>query len=221
MRGKHEAPRRTSPITIAGTLLLGATVTLMLAAQGGGASADVKPDEPTPQVVISKTETTPQTAAVQIIVDVRSADPIERIEYVQEPAEAPAEPEPPEVDHDDWERLTCAIYREAGGNAACDLCRHRVDDVILNRVEDERFPDTIEAVLTQKAQYGDMYWTGIVWPERAQYETEQAAVQRAYDTAYALLAGEHSDLYGAGYIWQAEFPQGTDGIYCCGTYFGR
>lgn len=30
------------------------------------------------------------------------------------------------------EMLACAIYQEAGGDACCDLCRHRVGDVILN-----------------------------------------------------------------------------------------
>lgn len=117
--------------------------------------------------------------------------------------------------------LACAIYCEAGGDACSDLCRYYVGDVILNRVNDPRFPDTIEGVLTQKSQYGRFYWTGIVWPERANYPGEAAAVARAYDTARALLSGERSELYGAGYIWQAEFTQGTDVIYLDGTYFGR
>ena len=117
--------------------------------------------------------------------------------------------------------LACVIYQEAGGNACSDLCRKYVGDVVLNRVNDGRFPDTIEGVLTQKRQYGRFYWTGIVWPERAKNPGEAKAVQRAYDTARDLLSGNHSELYGAGYVFQAEFKQGKDIIYLDGTYFGR
>lgn len=136
-------------------------------------------------------------------------------------AQTETEPPAPELDEAEVEMLACAIYCEAGGDACSDLCRYYVGDVMLNRVDDPRFPDTLEGVLTQKGQYGRFYWTGIVWPERAKYDGEQAAVARAYDTARALLSGEHSELYGAGYIFQAEFVQGTDVIYLDGTYFGR
>lgn len=130
------------------------------------------------------------------------------------------EPEP-EVDEAEVEMLACLIYQEAGGNACSDTCRAYIGDVALNRVLDPRFPDTLEGVLTQKRQYGRFYWTGIVWPARASKPEETAAVERAYDTARALLSGEHSELYGAGYIWQAEFKQGVDIIYLDGLYFGR
>lgn len=119
------------------------------------------------------------------------------------------------------EMLACGIYQEAGGDACSDLCRFMVGDVVLNRVADSRFPDTIEEVLTQRGQYGTFSKTGVVWPARASNPGEAAAVERAYDTARRLLSGEHSELYGAGYIWQAEFIQGKDVIEVDGTYFGR
>ena len=119
--------------------------------------------------------------------------------------------------------ILMVIYQEAGGDACCDLCRHRVGDVILNRMEDDRFPDTVEEVLTAYRQYGRFYWTGVVWPDRAVKPGEAHAVARAWETARDILSGEHSDLYGQGYIYQAEFEQGADVIYCedCGIYFGR
>lgn len=122
---------------------------------------------------------------------------------------------------DDLELLACVIYQEAGGDACSDLCRFMVGDVVLNRMVDDRFPDTIEAVLTQRGQYGTFSKTGVVWPSRASNPGEAAAVERAYDTARRLLSGEHSELYGAGYIWQAEFIQGADVIEVDGIYFGR
>jgi len=125
------------------------------------------------------------------------------------------------INEADVEMLACVIYQEAGADYIADNTRYMVGDVVLNRVNDPRFPETIEGVLLQKGQYGRFYWTGIVWPARAQQAVEAAAVQRAYDTARALLSGDHSELYGAGYIWQTEFKQGTDIIYADGIYFGR
>lgn len=125
-------------------------------------------------------------------------------------------------DPDELEELAIAIYQEGGGDAVCDECRYRIGDVILNRVSDKRFPDTIHGVLTQKAQYGRFHWAGVVWPSRASHTGEKNAVDRAYETAWNLLTDiHHSDLYGNGYIWQAEFKQGTDSVYHCGIYFGK
>lgn len=132
---------------------------------------------------------------------------------------APGEVLPPDPER--VEMLACMIYQEAGGDACSDLCRMRVGDVALTRELDPRFPDTLEEVLLQPGQYGTFSRTGIVWPERASKPEEAAAVQRAYDTAEQLLAGEHSDLWNLGYVWQAEFPQGTEVILDSGIYFGR
>ena len=122
------------------------------------------------------------------------------------------------------EQLAILIYREAGGDTCCDDCRIRVADVALNRVADERFPGTLEAVLTQKKQYGTMYWDGVTWPERAENPEEAGAVTRARETAEAVLSGTHSELYGNGYIFQSEFPNLGDDegrVTCCGIYFAK
>lgn len=135
---------------------------------------------------------------------------------------APEEPEIPEPDMVQVEQLAIAIYREAGGDAVCDNCRYRVGDVVLNRVADPRFPDTIEAVLTQRKQYGTMHWDGVTWPVRAHNQGEQHAVVRARETAYDLLSGNHSDLAGEGYIFQSEFPKlGHSATTCCGIYYAK
>lgn len=127
----------------------------------------------------------------------------------------------PEVSEYDAELLAMVIYQETGSDSICDDCRRRVADVVLNRVADDRFPDTIYDVLTQESQYGAYYWTGVVWPERANYSCEEHAVERARTIAFEVLSGEHSELYGNGYVWQAAFVQGTEGFWCCGTYFGK
>ena len=124
-------------------------------------------------------------------------------------------------DKGDWERLAIVIYQEAGSDWISDETRRMVADVVLNRVADERFPDTIEGVLTQPWQYGRFCETGIVWPESAQYECNAHAVERARRIAEEVLCGQHSEIYGQGYIWQAEFSQGSEGFWQDGVYFGR
>lgn len=125
------------------------------------------------------------------------------------------------VNERDLELLACVIYCEAGSDSISDETRRMVGDVVLNRVNDSRFPDTIHAVLTQKAQYGRFYWTGVVYPPRASNASETNAVARARAIAKELLEGKHSALYGGGYIWQAEFKQGTGCIESDGIWFGK
>lgn len=118
--------------------------------------------------------------------------------------------------------MAAVIYQEVGSDYICDECRYRVGDVVLNRVADSRFPNTIRGVLEAKNQYGKFYRTGVKFPERANNPNEKHAVERAYETARALLANErHSELYEKGYVWQAGFIQGKDSVYCCNHYFGR
>lgn len=119
----------------------------------------------------------------------------------------------------DLEMLALVIYQEAGSDACTDETRMMVGNVVLNRVADDRFPDTIEGVLLQERQYGRLHWTGLVWPERASYPSEAHAVERAYYCAERLLNGER--VFSDDVIWQAEFSQGSeivahqDGFYFC------
>ena len=124
---------------------------------------------------------------------------------------------------EDAEYLACVIYQEAGGDGCCDMCRRRVADIVLNRVKDARFAgDTVEAILSEgnPPQWGLYSVTGIVWPEKASYPEEAAAVERARRIAIEVLEGNHSDLT-EDYIWCAAFPQGQDVIECDGIYFGK
>lgn len=128
------------------------------------------------------------------------------------------------VDEHDVELLACVIYQEAGGDTCCDMCRRRVADVVLNRVNDPRFKGTtIEEILIDgdpAPQWGLYSVTGVVWPDKASLPEEQHAVERAYRIAREVLEGQHSDLTSE-YIWCAEFSQGTDVIECDGIYFGK
>lgn len=127
-----------------------------------------------------------------------------------------------EPDPDDLEYLAIVIFCEAGADAQCDETRYMVGDIVLNRVADSRYPDTIEEVLLEKRQFGRFYWTGIIWPERASYAGNAHAVDRAREIAYNLLTDQrHSDLYGRGYIYQDNRVQGVDNVWSDGICFGR
>lgn len=176
-----------------------------------------------PEVTTGVTESIPETTVeTTIIPETEETTPIETVETLPEPTE-PTETivYSDDIDPSDLEYLAIVIFQEAGGDAYCDECRRRVADVVLNRVDSPRYPNNIHDVLTQPYQYGRLHWTGVVWPARAYHETEGESVERAYRIAEEVLSGVHSELYGKGYIYQAEFVQGKDNIYCCGHYFGR
>lgn len=143
-------------------------------------------------------------------------------------AKAAPAPEPIEVTEqapvksytdEELELLALVIYQEAGGDACSDDTRLKVGTVVMNRVADHRFPDTIREVVLQRGQYGRLYWTGIEWPERANNEAEAHAVARAYDCAEQVLQGHRA--LPSDTVYQAEFEQGDevvahqDGFYFC------
>lgn len=122
---------------------------------------------------------------------------------------------------EDLETLALVTYQEAGADACSDDTRQMVGEVFLNRVADDRYPDTYQEVATQHRQYGRLHWTGLLWPERASQEAEAHAVQRAYETAEALMTGAVERLLPEDVIFQSEHIQGdeivaeADGFYFC------
>ena len=127
--------------------------------------------------------------------------------------------EEPAYTDEQLEILAIIIYQEAGGDNYSDDTRRKVGSVFLNRIKSPLFSDDFEEVATARKQYGELYWTGIKWPNRASKEQEAHTVQRAYDIAEELLTG--GSILPDNVIYQAEFTQGDgiyryqDGIYFC------
>lgn len=99
---------------------------------------------------------------------------------------------------DDLDTLSRIISAEAGNCGYWMMVS--VGSVVLNRVSDERFPDTIDGVVFQEGQYAPT-WDGAFWNE---------PTDGAVEVAEMLL--EEGSQIDTSVVWQAEFPQGV-GVY--------
>lgn len=175
--------------------------------------------EPTAEAVEEPTTLTTVAETTQETTEVTEEPTIVTEPSTPPETEPTVETEPPYT-AEELEMLALVIYQEAGGDACSDETRLMVGTVVMNRVADNRYPNTIYGVLTQRAQYGLLHWTGLVWPERAKYETEAHAVAKAYACAERILLGDR--LLPEDVIFQAEFEQGTETVaYSDGMYFCR
>lgn len=113
------------------------------------------------------------------------------------PIETETETEVP-VDPDDLYNLSHIISAEAG-NCSRDMMIS-VGSVVLNRVADDRFPDTIEEVIFQEGQYSPT-WNGAFYQE---------PTEGALEVAEELL--REGTKIDPSVVWQAEFRQGR-GVY--------
>ena len=114
---------------------------------------------------------------------------------------------------DDLFYLAAAVCREAGGSS--EEIQLLVANVVINRVNSSRYPNTIYGVLTQRMQYGTMWKYGISFPKWA----DQKVKDQCYSVARRILEGER--VCPTNVVFQAEFKQGSgvykefDGFYFC------
>lgn len=127
----------------------------------------------------------------------------------------------PNYTEDELFCMAAAIYNEAGGDACSDDTRRLVGYVILNRVNDSRYPDTIRGVLEEKNQYGRFYYTGIEFINRGETYWESYAQDRAYRIAAEVLNSRNNIPIPPTVVFQSEYEQGVaiykyqDGLYFC------
>ena len=170
------------------------------------------------QVSEPRGEPVETTVCVQPSHDVR--EPVENIVETVEKSLVYSDLSPDKTYTDEeLEILALIVYQEAGEDKVSDDTRRLVAQVFLNRVNDSRFPDSFYEVATAERQYGRLYWTGIVWPDRASSQAEAHAVERAYKVAQEVLESDEP-ICPEGVIFQAEFVQGDiyaeqDCMYFC------
>ena len=107
------------------------------------------------------------------------------------------EAEKPYTDEDLY--ILSHIISAEAGNCSEDMMLS-VGSVVLNRVQDDRFPDTIEEVVFQQGQYSPT-WNGAYYAE---------PTEAACEVAKTLL--EEGPTIDPSVVWQAECPQGQ-GVY--------
>ena len=98
-----------------------------------------------------------------------------------------------DYDTDLW-YLSRVIQTESG--FCTQEMQEAVGSVVLNRVADDRFPDSIESVITQPGQYSTASYLASVEP-----------TQEAINVAVDLL--ENGSKLPADIIYQANFSQGA------------
>lgn len=185
---------------------------------------------PTAATETTETEPTTETTAPETEPPVVTEPPTEpetepptepETEPATEPEEEPIETAPPyEYTEKELEYLALVIYQEAGGDIYSDDTRLMVGTVVMNRVADPRFPDTIFDVILQRGQYGRLHWTGPTWPSRRWDPLEAHAVERAYDIAERIMNGERA--LPKDVVYQSEYIQGTEiVVHQGGFYFCR
>ena len=171
---------------------------------------------------VSEPQTTSTETPVNVKHDYTAREPTENIVEVDTEEDDPVQIDPPPdktYTDEELDILALIVYQEAGGDNVSDDTRRLVAQVFLNRVNDSRFPDSFYEVATQERQYGRLYWTGVVWPDRASSQAEEHAVERAYKIAQEVLESDEP-ICPEGVIFQSEFVQGDiyaeqDGMYFC------
>lgn len=169
---------------------------------------------------VDVSQDTPEEESVYVQPTPIVREPVENIVETVEKSLVHSDPAPDKTYTDEeLGILALIVYQEAGGDKVSDGTRRLVAQVFLNRVNDSRFPDSFYEVATAERQYGRLYWTGIVWPDRASSQAEAHAVERAYKIAQEVLESDEP-ICPEGVIFQAEFVQGDiyaeqDGMYFC------
>lgn len=118
------------------------------------------------------------------------------------PAVSTVDEEPSEAEEalayteDELYLLSHLIYGEAGSDCISDEHQQLVGAVAMNRVADDRFPDTLYEVIYAKGQYACV--------KDGNFDLEPS--ERAIQNAIAVLNGEVE--CPADLVFQAEFEQG-------------
>lgn len=110
----------------------------------------------------------------------------------------------PEPNEYEVEMMSHLIYAEAGDQN--DECQLSAGAVVLNRVKNDKYPNTIEEVIFDEGQYA-CTWDG---------NFEKEPTQQARENAYWLLKNElcraPKEVIPINVIYQSSFEQGS-GVY--------
>lgn len=146
--------------------------------------------------------TEPLPEEVQLPVILGCLGPEDKIEVLTNKKE-------PVVDPAELDLLARLIQAEAGADWCTDELQRAVGSVVINRMGDRRYPDTMQEVIFQPGQYSTAKSGKI----------EKKATDRAKENAEYLLI--NGSTIPEDVIFQANFKQGKVYRELQGVYFGR
>lgn len=176
-------------------LLLVATVLTNMSFSGEAEMASAYELEDTYEAVVVNSVKPIQETDILESVSVKKAisvEPMVEKEVVVEPE--PEEPSATLATQEEIELIALCVMAEAEGE--CEYGQRLVIDVILNRVDDPHFPDTIYDVIYQKNQFSGMYGDRItrcyVKDELVQLVREELENRTDYDVVFFRTGHYHS-----------------------------
>lgn len=176
-------------------LLLVATVLTSMSFSGEAEMASAYEPEDTYEAVVVNSVKPIQETDILESVSVKKAisvEPMAETEVVVEPE--PEEPPATLATQEEIELIALCVMAEAEGE--CEYGQRLVIDVILNRVDDPHFPDTIYDVIYQKNQFAGMYGDRItrcyVKDELVQLVREELENRTDYDVVFFRTGHYHS-----------------------------
>ena len=125
--------------------------------------------------------------------------------YVQEKVEVKEQVIKNNINEDDLYWLSRIVMQEMGGNWVSDELQQMVASIVINRVNSNYFPNTIQEVIFQKGQYA-----------RADKLSKIEPTEKVIENCRYVL--ENGSILPSNVLFQAEFKQG-DGVYY--TYYDK
>lgn len=113
------------------------------------------------------------------------------------------------INEKELDLLARLIRAEAGSDWCTDELQRAVGSVVLNRMNDSRFPNTMYDVIYAEGQYSTT-WNG---------EIDKPYTERTYANAKYLL--EHGSTIPSDVVFQANFKQGKTYAEIQGVFFGK
>lgn len=152
-------------------------------------------------------EQTVMAEADRVLSDDKAGQTAAAIETTEKPTLAPTEqptpkptamptPKPATYSQADLDLLSRVVYAEAGSNWCSDEMQLLVANVVINRMRDSRFPNTLRGVVYQRGQY-ECVSSGMI---------KRTPNARAIKNAKRVLSGER--FCPEKVVYQSEFRQG-------------
>lgn len=116
------------------------------------------------------------------------------------------------LNKEEKELLCRTVYCEAGNQSA--ETQEMVALTILNRLESDKFPDTLHDVIYQKNQYEVTTWNGFEnygWTKQVEHAVENALTENNYPSDMYYFRNGYYHSFGVPYMQSGDLYFSTEG----------